>query len=143
MNEDLSSPSDTQGKLPQIRSEALEQYDSIYLQQGWCSLWAQLSNDGLVEGDCPQSVITTAKEDIVMNNGLTENLTTAVQLTISSAIEVKFPACINYGIDAEYAILSGGRIQEWTVNSNIATDVTILPTSTFSLYFRCDHIAWR
>lgn len=143
------SPSPTQSQLMDVvtqtktRSEALSSYHSIYTQQGWCDLWEEMSTEGLVAGNCPQAVNTTAREDIVMNDGSTENLITGVQITINSDISVNYPACINYGIDGDYATLSGGRIQSWTTNSNVATDVTIKPNSIFSLYFRCDHIAWR
>ena len=118
-------------------------YDSVYSQDGWCGLWNQLANDGLVSGNCPSSVNQIVRENIVTDFGQNTELITGVQIVVTSDLQVNFPACINYGIDGDYATLSGGTIQEWTTNSNIATDVLVKPNSIFSLYFRCDHIAWR
>jgi hypothetical protein len=139
----LQSTSDLGSHTEETRSEALVIYDSIYKQQGWPDLWNKLTEDNLVSGSCPSTVNQVAKEDIITGDGDSINLITGVEIVITSDVKVNYPACINYGIDGDYATLSGGRTQEWTANSNIATDVTVKANSIFSLYFRCDHVAWR
>lgn len=145
-----TTPSSTSNETPpqtgttiETRSDKLVLYDSIYEQRGWCDLWEQLIGDQLVSGDCPQAVHAIAREDIVTNTGQKVQLINGVQITIASDITISDPACIVYGLDAHYATLSGGRIQSWVSNTNIATDVTVLPNSIFTLYFRCDHVVWQ
>jgi hypothetical protein len=125
------------------RNQALHHYNAIYQQQGWCTLWQRLVRDGLVEGPCPQAVNSLVKENVLDDMGTSHNLITGIQITSNSEITVRYPACINYGIDGNYATLVDGRIQPWTTNSQVATDVTILPNSIFSLYLRCDHMVWQ
>jgi hypothetical protein len=127
----------------ETRERALYKYNLEYEQSGWCPLWNQLINDGLVKGLCPQTVGNMFREEIDDESGSSENLPTGIQLAINSDIEVIYPACINYGIDEDYAKILGGHAQPWTENSNIATNVNVLSGSVFSLYFRCDHISWN
>lgn len=128
---------------PQTRAQALEVYDSIYTRQGWCELWDQLKDDNLIDGNCPTAVNQVVSENIISNNGQTIELITGVQTRISSDIEIRYPACVNYGIDSNYATIKGGQVQSWTSTSNLATNTTVVSNSFFTLYFRCDHISWN
>ena len=121
------------------RPEALVYYDSIYKQQGWCSLWNTLITDGLVEniGSCPV-INEVAKENINTASG-TLSLVTGVQVTLRSDITLFYPACANYGTDfgIDY---TGGVFVPWASNTTVATDITIHPGSTIALYFRCNNV---
>lgn len=125
------------------REQALQQYDSIYQRTGWCSTWAEMERDALIKGSCPENVNDIVREKIVNSFGSTQLFITGVQITIQSDIQVLYPACINYGLDDTTVKFSGGQVQPWTPNSNIATNLIVHANSVFSLYFRCDHIPWN
>lgn len=125
-----------QGNNLKSRSEMLVTYNSIYNQQGWCSLWTKLSEDNLVKGNCPTLVLQWGREDIDTSNGKV-NLLTGLQMRLVGNLEVRYPTCVTFG-EAKY---TGGIVKPWIHNDFIATNLTMQNDSVFSLFFRCDN-AW-
>lgn len=118
------------------RAKMLVIYDSIYREQGWCSLWNKLMEDNLVKGSCPSAVLQWVHENVDTLNG-TENLLTGLQMRTTSDIEVSYPACVTF----DAANYTGGTVEPWISNDYIGTNLTMHADSVFTLFFRCDN-AW-
>jgi hypothetical protein len=117
---------------PQSREEALSAYNTVFNNQGWCSLWQKVTEDGLIKkGDCPSNVLEWGHTE----PGDTR-LLTGVIMKASEDIEVLYPACVTFG-EASH---TGGTISPWIHNDFIGTNITMHKGSKFSLFFRCDDV---
>ena len=119
------------------RAEMLVIYDSIYNQDGWCSLWDRLIDDGLVSGECPTNVLQFVFEDVTTSNG-TVNLLTGLQMSASNDTDIYYQTCATFDNNAQY---TGGSVEPWVSNDFIGTNTTLHTGSVFTMYFRCDN-AW-
>ena len=97
-NDDLTTAGNLASQNPvKSRAEMLVDYDSIYNQQGWCSLWDRLIDDGLVKGRCPSNVLQLVFEDVPTSNG-SVNLLTGLQMSASNDTEIYYQACATFEI---------------------------------------------
>jgi hypothetical protein len=127
--------------VPQLtsRGDGLAIYDEIYSAEGWCAVWDQLVEDGLVTGNCPDwTGKQPAYESVSTSNG-TASLFSGIEVTATSDVRVNFPTCINFEPPlVEYS--NEGVVVDWEPPTQTGTNFTVSRGSIFSIYFRCDHI---
>ena len=132
------APDEAETVVPlKSRAEVLVEYNSIYQEDGWCSLWDRLIDDGMVNGECPVNVLQWVYEDVDTPSG-SVNLLSGLQMSASNDTEIHYQACAVFDDNAEY---TGGSVEPWINDDFIGTNTTLHPGSVFTIYFRCDN-AW-
>jgi hypothetical protein len=109
------------------RTAALEKYDRIYDQEGWCSAWSELSTDGLVNGECPELLAPYFEGNQIL---------AGAQVRTNSPTEIIYPSCVQYG--SSLAFLEEGQAIDGPDLLKESTDSRFSTGSLFTLYFRCE-----
>ncbi len=135
----------TSSQIISDKRTALEFYEKIYEESGWCALWDYLATEGGVSGECPEPRMEQGSDnpsgETLIDGFVTKegDYISAFALQADTAVYINYSKlqCVSFD-PTNLAVTFGEseKIIEKNLNGWIASDIEI--KGPFSLWLRCD-----
>ena len=128
------------------RRTILRTYESVYVQAGWCGLWAYLVEEKGVTGQCPQpryNQVSDSNVEIV-DQFVAKKAGYIIGFVIQAdtVIRINYPNCVSFdasNLEVEYQT-TNHRYIDTNPQGWIASDIDI--RGPITLYLYCNDVDW-